>query len=64
MFKRKPIIRYESAVNFYNDVFIAAKKNIPDWYKKKPKWKNNEMFTVGEGFNVTIKHCMPFLDSL
>jgi hypothetical protein len=64
VFKKKPTIKYESAANFYNDVFITAKKNIPDWYKKKPKWKNNEMFTVGEGFNVTVKHCMPFLDSL
>ena len=28
------------------------------------KWKNNEMFEIGKGFNITIKHCMPFMDSL
>ena len=64
MFRKKPVLQYESAVEVYPDIITPAKNHIPDWYKKIPKWKDNEMFSVNKGFNVTIKHCMPFLDSL
>jgi hypothetical protein len=64
MFKKKPILQYESAVKIYPNILIPAKNNIPEWYKEIPVWKNNEIFTVNKGFNVTVKHCMPFLDSL
>ena len=64
MFRKKPVLQYESAVEVYPNIITPAKNHVPDWYKKIPKWKNNEMFEVGKGFNVTVKHCMPFLDSL
>jgi len=64
MFRKKPVLEYESTVEVYPDIVTPAKNHIPDWYKKIPKWKNNEMFEIGKGFNITVKHCMPFLDSL
>ena len=64
MFRKKPILRYESAVDVYPNILIPAKNGVPEWYKKTSKWKNDEILTVGKGFNVTVKHCMPFLDSL
>jgi hypothetical protein len=64
IFKRKPVLQYESAIEVYPNIVTPAKNHIPDWYKKIPKWKNNEMFEIDKGFNITVKHCMPFLDSL
>jgi len=63
MFKKKPVLQYESAVETYPDIITPAKKHIPDWYKKIPKFFDNEFFTVGEGFKKTVKNCMPILDS-
>jgi hypothetical protein len=64
IFKRKPILEYESGIDFYPNMIVPAKTTVPEWYKKIPKWENNEMFEMGKGFNITIKHCMPFMDSL
>jgi hypothetical protein len=64
MFKKKPILQYESAIEVYPNIITLAKDHIPEWYKKIPRWNNNEMFELEKGFNITIKHCMPFLDSL
>ena len=64
MFRKKPVLQYESAVEVYPNIITQAKNHVPEWYKKIPKWKNNKMFEVGKGFNITVKHCMPFLDSL
>jgi hypothetical protein len=64
MFRKKPILEYQSIFDYYPNIITPAKNHIPDWYKKIPKWHNNELFTVGEGFNHSIKHCMPFLDTL
>ncbi len=64
MFKKKAILRYESAIEVYPDIITPAKKHIPKWYKKIPQWENNKIFEMNRGFGTTIKHCMPFLDSL
>lgn len=64
MFNKKPIIKYESALEFYSNPLTPAKNHIPEWYKKIPKWKNNKIFSIETGFNETVKQCMPFLDSL
>jgi hypothetical protein len=65
MFKKKPIIKYESATNFYDNVFSPAKKNIPEWYKKIPKFKNEKLFDFEtQKFGSSIKFCMPFVESL
>jgi hypothetical protein len=64
MFRKKPILKYESAVDIYPNIIAPAKNHVPEWYKKIPKWKNNEIFKVEEGFGHSMKLCMPFLDSL
>lgn len=64
MFRKKPIIKYESAIPTYQDILTPAKNHIPDWYKKIPKHKDNEIFNTERGFNFTVKNCVPFLDSL
>jgi hypothetical protein len=64
MFRKKPVLEYESAIEVYPNIITPAKTHVPEWYKKIPKWKNNEIFEIGKGFNITVKHCMPFLDSL
>jgi hypothetical protein len=64
MFRKKAILQYESAVDIYPEIVTPAKNHIPDWYKKIPKWANNKIYEIGKGFNITVKQCMPFLDSL
>jgi hypothetical protein len=64
MFRKNPVLQYESAVEAYPNIITPAKNHVPEWYKKIPKWKNNEVFEIGKGFNATVKQCMPFLDSL
>ncbi len=64
MFRKNPVLEYESAVEGYSNIITPAKNHIPNWYKKIPKWKNNEVFNFESGFNDTVKQCMPFLDSL
>jgi hypothetical protein len=65
MFKKKAVVEFESAIDTYQNSIISAKRSVPTWYKKIPLWKNNKIFNDESGtFNLTIKHCMPFLDSL
>ena len=64
MFKKTPILKYESSIEAYQDSIIPSKKVIPDWYKKIPKWKNNTFFDTQTGVNPTVKQCIPFMDSL
>jgi hypothetical protein len=64
MFRKKQVLQYESAIEVYPNIITPAKNHVPEWYKKLPKWKNNEMFDMNKGFNTSIKHCMPFLESL
>jgi len=64
MFKKKPILQYKSVLKEYPNTITPAKNHIPNWYKKIPKWKDNEIFEVGKGFNSSIKQCVPFLGSL
>lgn len=63
MFKKKPIIEYESSLDFTEHSLIPAKKFIPDWYKKIPTFKNNTVFELDKGFLPTVKLCVPFLDA-
>jgi hypothetical protein len=64
MFKKTPTLKYESAIEQYPDIIVPSKKLVPEWYKKIPKWKDNELFESGKGFNHTLKLCVPFLDSM
>jgi hypothetical protein len=64
IFKRKPVLQYESAIEIYPNIITPAKNHIPEWYKNIPRWGNNEIFKFGKGFDLTVKQCMPFLDSL
>jgi hypothetical protein len=63
IFKKRTVFNYEYKHEAYLDLFTPSKKNIPDWYKKIPKWKNNKMFNAEDGILPTVKNCMPFLDS-
>jgi len=58
MFRKKPVLKYESGVEVYPNIVTPAKNHVPDWYKKEPKLKDNETFD-----NHGIKHCAPLLDS-
>ena len=66
MFKKIPIIKYESSINYAENPLLPAKKFIPDWYKKIPKNKNEDkvVYDLETGFSPTVKLCMPFLDAL
>jgi hypothetical protein len=64
MFKKKPVLQYESAIEIYPNIITPAKNHIPEWYKKIPKWQDNKMFEMEKGFDASLKQCMPFLDSL
>jgi hypothetical protein len=64
MFKKKAILKYESAIDIYPNIITPAKNHIPKWYKEIPKWKNNQVFEIGKGLNHTVKQCMPVFDSL
>lgn len=45
---------------------IPSVRNVPAWYKKMPRYKNNEKKFIGfrGENNFTIKACIPFLDAL
>lgn len=65
MFKKKAVVEFQPAIDIYQDSIVVAKKCVPSWYKKIPLWKNNKIINEESlTFNLTIKHCMPFLDSL
>jgi hypothetical protein len=64
MFRKKPILKYESAIEVYPNIITPSKNHVPEWYKKIPKWKDNKMFSVEDGFASTMKQCMPFMDSI
>ena len=65
MFRKKPVLQYESAIDVYPNIVTPAKNHIPQWYKDIPRWKNNEILdSQTRTFNITVKQCMPGLDSL
>jgi hypothetical protein len=48
----------------------SSKKYIPEWYKKIPKFKNNNKVLIQLNelnsfakYNLTVKSCVPFLDA-
>jgi hypothetical protein len=63
MFKKTPVLKYESSTKEYKDSIAPSKKFIPEWYKKIPQWKDNVFFDTATGVNPTVKLCMPFLDA-
>jgi len=56
----KKIKYYHKDVNIQED-FIASKMSMPDWYKNIPN-NNGDKLTIP--LQLTVKKCMPFLDSL
>jgi hypothetical protein len=64
MFKKTPILKYESAVKEYQNIIVPSKTVIPEWFKKIPKWKDKKIFDVKTGFGQTLKLCVPFLDAM
>ena len=64
MFRKKPVLEYQLPTEICSEVLIPAAKNVPNWYKNIPKFKNNEIFNMENGFNHTVKNCVPVLNSL
>jgi len=63
MFKKQPIIKYESSINYIEHSLLPARNFIPDWYKKIPKNKNKDGVVFDKGFRPSVKVCVPFLDA-
>jgi hypothetical protein len=63
MFKKQPIINYESAIDYKEHSLLPARNFVPDWYKKIPKSKNKNGVLFDGGFRPTLKLCVPFLDA-
>lgn len=64
MFRKKPVLQFESALEEYPNILVPSKNMIPDWYKKIPKWKNGNVIDNENNIKHTVKHCMPFMDAL
>jgi hypothetical protein len=64
MFRKKPILKYNSTLPEYPDAITPAKKHVPEWYKKIPRFRGGKIFSIKDGYNPTVKLCVPFLDSL
>jgi hypothetical protein len=62
MFRKKPIIKFESVMEEYPDILVPSKNVIPEWYKKIPKWRNGQVVDSQNNINVTLKQCVPFLN--
>jgi hypothetical protein len=56
----KKIKYYHSNINIQDD-FIASRMSMPDWYKNIPNSNGNKLIIP---LQLTVKKCMPFLDSL
>jgi hypothetical protein len=65
MFRKKPVIEYESVNDYYPEPISPAKNHVPNWYKKIKKWENNEIFdSKNKKLNNSLKQCVPFLESM
>ena len=64
MFKKRKILKYKSMIDSYPNTITTAKDQIPEWYKKIPKWGQGKTFTIEDGLQPTVKQCFPFLGSL
>jgi hypothetical protein len=64
MFRKKPVIKYESSIDYTENNLLPTKNFIPDWYKKIPPFKDNTVYEIEKGFNNTVKQCVPFLETL
>jgi hypothetical protein len=64
MFKNKPILKYNSLIDVYEDNPKPIRSMIPDWYKDSPKWINGNIANYPNGgVASTFKQCTPFLDA-
>lgn len=64
MFRKKTVIEYESILKEYPNSINSAKQYIADWYKKIPKYRDNNVLDLSKGFQSTVKHCVPFLEAM
>jgi hypothetical protein len=64
MFKKKPILKYESDLEHYQEIIVPSTTIIPDWYKKIPLTNTEEFYDKQQGFSPTVKLCVPFLDAM
>jgi hypothetical protein len=64
MFRKKTVIEYESLIDYPEQSLLPAKNFIPEWYRKIPPFKDNNVYEINKGFNSTVKLCVPFLETL
>ena len=57
-----PVLKYESAHDFYEHFVKPIKLFVPDWYKKKDTYLNKKVSLNPP--TVTYKACLPFLESM
>ena len=63
MFKKQPIIKYESSIDYRENSLLPARNFVPEWYKKIPINKTGKIYDNEKGFTKTVKTCVPFLDA-
>jgi hypothetical protein len=56
------IIKFEASQNYFPDMG-KIKSIVPEWYKNIEKFVGGKL-KVYPSVNLTVKHCMPFLDTL
>jgi hypothetical protein len=64
MFNKKPILKYESALEHYQEIIVPSTTTVPDWYKKIQLTHNETFYDKQKGFMPTVKLCVPFLDAM
>lgn len=60
---KKNILRYKSPHEESPDTISTLSMHLPQWYKKIPQWKDNNIQVFPKGTK-TVKRCAPYLDSL
>jgi|694.fasta_scaffold119294_1 hypothetical protein len=61
--KTTKILKYKSLHAESPKTLSTLSPLVPKWFKDIPLWKNDEIKIYPEN-NKTLKHCVPFLDSL
>lgn len=63
-----PIENNSELVTKYVNKPTKSSSAVPDWFKKTPRFQDNDKEMVadkGTGYhNLTVRHCMPFLDAM
>ena len=64
MIKKKQLFKYAMKESVYPHKVQPAKNFVPQWYKDMPRFTGNTTSPQFDPKNLTVKHCVPFLDGL